>query len=107
MKQIIGFIAIMLLGIFIGGHLAAHIFFGVIMLIGLIALVENIPFVKWLVYKSNNVIDVGLFILAGVAIVYLGVTIAAALTVCGLGYTMLYAPYVRAQIRNRKNNVKY
>lgn len=104
MKQIIGFVAVMLLGIWIGGHLAAHIFFGIIMLIGLIALVENIPFVKWLIYKSNNAIDIGLFILAALATIYVGVTITAALTVAGLGYTMVYAPYVREQIKKKKQS---
>lgn len=102
MKQIIGFAAIALIGIWIGGHLAAHIFFGILMLVGLIALVENIPFVKWLVYKSNNFIDILLFVLSILATIYVGVTITAAITVAGLGYTMGYAPYVRRQIAKRK-----
>lgn len=58
MKQPIIFAGVILTGIIIGGHLAGHIFFGVILLGGLIALVENIPFVKYLVYKGNNLMDV-------------------------------------------------
>ena len=60
---------------------------------------------KWFVYKTNNIIDVALFVLAGIATVKLGVTITAALTVAGLGYTMIYAPYVRKQISKRKNRL--
>lgn len=102
MKQLAIFGLLMGLGIIIGGHLAGHIFFGIITLIGLIALTENIPFIKWFVYRTNNIIDVLLFVLAGIATVYMGVTITAALTVAGLGYTMVYAPYVRKQIDKQK-----
>ena len=97
MKQSLIFAGVMLIGIIIGGHLAAHIFFGVILLGGLIALVENIPFIKFLVYKGNNLMDVLLWVLSALAIVTLGVSIAAALGVASLGYTMAYAPYVRQQ----------
>ena len=100
--QVLAFAGIMGLGMLIGGHLAGHIFFGLITLVGLIALVENIPFIKWFVYRTNNIIDVALFIAAGIATVKLGVTITAALTVAGLGYTMLYAPYVRSQMAKSK-----
>lgn len=100
--QVLSFAFICMVGIGIGGHLAGHIFFGVITLVGLIALVENIPFIKWFVYRTNNIIDVLLFVLAGIATVKLGVTITAALTVAGLGYTMIYAPYVRKQLNKQK-----
>jgi Ca2+/Na+ antiporter len=95
MKQPIIFGVVMLLGMILGGHLAGHIFFGIILLGGLVALVENIPAIKWLVYKGNNIMDVILWILSALAIVTLGVSIAAALGVASLGYTMVYAPYVR------------
>ena len=101
--QVLAFAFIMGLGIIIGGHLAGHIFFGIITLIGLIALTENIPFIKWFVYKTNTIIDVLIFVLAAIATVKLGVTITAALTVAGLGYTMVYAPYVRNQISKTKS----
>lgn len=97
-KQVIGFGLAMFLGIIVGGHIAGHIIFGLMMLAGLVGLVENIPIVKWFVYRTNNFIDIALFIAAGVATVYMGVTITAALTVCGLGYTYVYAPYVRARV---------
>ena len=106
-KQTVIFGIVMIIGMVIGGHLAGHIFFGLILLGGLIALVENIPFIKWLVYKGNNIMDVILWILSALAIVTLGVSIAAALGVASLGYTMVYAPYVREKELDRKYKKKY
>ena len=102
MKQPIIFAGVMVLGMVLGGHLAGHIFFGVILLGGLIALVENIPSIKWLVYKGNNIMDVMLWGLSALAIVTLGVSVAAALAVASLGYTMAYAPYVRRKLAEDK-----
>ena len=96
------FAAVMAIGIGIGGHLAGHIFFGALLLGGLIALVENIPFVKWIVYKGNNIMDIMLWGLSALAIVTLGVTVAAALAVASLGYTMVYAPYVRSKMKPKQ-----
>lgn len=96
------FAAVMAIGIGIGGHLAGHIFFGALLLGGLIALVENIPFVKWIVYKGNNIMDIMLWGLSALAIVTLGVTVAAALAVASLGYTMVYAPYVRGKMKPKQ-----
>ena len=103
MKQTIIFAGAMLVGIMVGGHIAGHIFFGAMLLGGLIALTENIPFVKWLVYKGNNLMDIALWALSALAIVSFGVTIAAALAVASLGYTMVYAPYVRKQLADKNN----
>lgn len=103
-KQVVGFVAAMVVGMVMGGHIASHIIFGLMMLAGLIGLVENIPIVKWFVYSTNNFIDIALFVAAGIATIYLGVTITAALTVCGLGYTFVYAPYVRERIKESKIN---
>lgn len=110
MKQPIIFAGTMLLGCILGGHLAGHIFFGVILLGGLIALAENIPAIKWLVYKGNNIMDIMLWALSALAIVTLGVSVAAALAVASLGYTMAYAPYVRKRLAEQqasKNKNKF
>lgn len=106
MKQPIIFAGVILLGMIIGGHLAGHIFFGVILLGGLIALVENIPFVKYIVYKGNNLMDVLLWALSAIAIVMFGVSIAAALAVASLGYTLAYAPYVRQQQAKKNQSTR-
>lgn len=114
MKQPIMFAGVVLLGMLVGGHIVGHIFFGLILLGGLIALAENIPFIKWLVYKGNNIMDVILWALSALAIVTLGVSIAAALGVASLGYTMVYAPYVRKKqsedsaLKNKnKHSIKF
>ena len=110
MKQTWIFAGAMLLGLLVGGHIVGHIFFGLMLLGGLIALVENIPFIKWLVYKGNNITDIILWVLSAMAIVSFGVTIAAALAVASLGYTMVYAPYVRRKLREQvasKNKNKH
>lgn len=106
MKQPIIFAGVILLGMILGGQLAGHIFFGLILLGGLIALVENIPVMKWLVYKGNNILDIMIWGLSALAIITVGVTIAAALAVASLGYTMLYAPYVRKQLQIKKDKLK-
>ena len=106
MKQPIIFAGTMVLGMVLGGQLAGHIFFGLILLGGLIALVENISVIKWLVYKGNNIIDIVVWGLSALAIVTVGVTIAAALAVASLGYTMVYAPYVRKQLKEKELNKK-
>ena len=46
--------------------------------------------------------DIVLWALSAIAIVSFGVTIAAALAVASLGYTMVYAPYVRRQVSKQK-----
>lgn len=89
-------------GFIIGGYIAASIFFGLITFIGFIFLVESIPFLKFIVYKSNKIIDMLLFLLTVVATIKLGVTITGGLTLAGLGFSMLYAPYMREQISKSK-----
>lgn len=106
MKQPIIFAGVMVLGMVLGGQLAGHIFFGLILLGGLIALAENISAVKWLVYKGNNIMDILLWGLSAMAIVTVGVTIAAALAVASLGYTMVYAPYIRSRVAKQQQTAK-
>lgn len=91
------------LGFALGGYIAASIFFGLITLLGFICLVESISILKFLVYKSCSAIDIILFILTVIATAKLGVTITGGLTVAGLGFSMLYAPYMRAKIRESKS----
>lgn len=98
-KQTSIFAAVVLFCIYIGGHIVTHIMFGLFMLAGIVGLAENIPFIKWIVYKSNNILDIGIFVLAGLATFTVGVTITGAVTVAGLGYTFVYAPYVRNQLK--------
>lgn len=89
-------------GLGIGAAIGTQIFFGAAMLVGLIALIESNKYLKYLAIKSNKTIDVIIFLGSMYAIVTLGVTVAGALTVTGIGYTLGYAPYLRK--RANKNN---
>lgn len=86
-------------GLMVGATIATYVFFGGVTLAGLIAISETNPYVKYVVVNSNRTID--LIIMAGTiyATAALGVTVAASLTVAGLGFTLVYAPYVREQAK--------
>lgn len=90
-------------GMMIGATIGTYIFFGVVTLAGLIAISESNPYVKYLVINGNKAIDLIIFAGTVYATAMLGVTVAAALTVAGLGYTLVYAPYVREQAKKSGN----
>ncbi len=96
-KGLIVFAVIIIVGFMIGSTLMQSTFAGVLTLIGFIALVESIGPLKWLVKRGNKTIDVIIFVATIIATAQLGITIALALTIAGLGYTMFYAPYLREQ----------
>ena len=89
---------IALIGLGIGATIGTYVFFGCVTLAGLIAIAESNKYIQYLVVKGNKVVDVILFGATIVATASLGITVAASLTVAGLGYTLVYAPY----LRNRK-----
>lgn len=101
-KKIIIFIAVLFIAMKIGGAIA----YGLISLVGLIALIETVPFLKWLVKKLTSLIDVLIFIATLYATVTLGYNITASLMIVGLGYTLIYAPYVRREVsyKNKTRN---
>lgn len=89
----------------IGGFLATYMFMGLIMLSGFIALVESIRPLKWFVERTSKFIDVVIFLGTIWATAQLGVTITASLTFAGLGFTLVYAPYLRLKHENHKNKI--
>ena len=93
-------------GLFVSAAIGAYIFFGLVMLLGFVVLVESTPPVRWLVERSNKVVDWALFGLTLYASVTLGVTVMASMTVAGLGYTLLYAPYLRGRHAKRIKKAK-
>ena len=95
------FIAAMFIGIAFGGMMATYIFFGLTTLAGLIFLIESIGWLRWIVYRLNSFFDILIFVLTVIATVKLGVTVAASLTVAGLGFTMFYRPYIN-RIKSKK-----
>lgn len=88
---------ISILGMAIGATISTYVFFGTITLAGLIAISESNKYVRYLITKSNRVVDLIIFGLTMYATVLLGVTMAASLTFAGLGYTLVYAPWLRSR----------
>lgn len=86
-----------ILGMAIGATISTYVFFGTITLAGLIAISESNKYVKYMITKSNRVVDLIIFGLTMYATVLLGVTMAASLTFAGLGYTLVYAPWLRSR----------
>ena len=93
------FSGIALVGVSIGATIGTYVFFGTATLVGLIVVVESQPILKKLAVKSNKVVD--LMILGGsiYAMGVLGPTVAATITFAGLGYTLVYAPWLRSGIQ--------
>lgn len=87
-------------GAAISSAVGVYIFFGSATLLGFVALTESNKYMKYAVSKSNKLIDFTLFGLTLYATASLGVTISAALTVAGLGYSLIYAPYLRSRYNN-------
>lgn len=87
---------LILVSIIIGGDIVGYAFTGLLTLLSFVFLCESIPWLKWIVAKTNTLIDIALFAFAFYSKVHFGPTIAMALLFAGIGYTLTYAPYVRA-----------
>ena len=85
------------IGLSIGATIGTYVFFGIATLMGMIAISESNGFVKTLVMKSNKTFDLIIFGFTIYATAVLGVTVVASLTFAGLGYTLVYAPWLREQ----------
>ena len=87
---------LILVSIIIGGDIVGYAFTGLLTLLSFVFLCESIPWLKWIVAKTNTLIDIALFAFAFYSKIHFGPTIAMALLFAGIGYTLTYAPYVRA-----------
>lgn len=85
------------IGMLVSSSIATYVFFGAITLIGLIALSESNRYIKYIITKGNRLFDLAIFGLTIFATISLGVTLTASLTFAGLGYTLIYAPYLRSK----------
>jgi len=84
--------------------IGSQVIMGTLMLGGFIALVEQNKHLKWLIVNSNRAIDIVIFTGSLYATITLGVTLAGALCIMGIGYTLVYAPYLRrTKIQTPKN----
>lgn len=97
MKGLIIFCVILVFAFMIGSYIMTACFFGVLTLVGTIALVESIKPLKWLLSRSSRFFDVMIFVFTILATMNYGLNIAASLTIAGLGYTLFYGPYLREQ----------
>ena len=103
-KGAILFAIIVIIAFNIGSYILTATFFGIITLVGLVVLIESIPPLKWLMSRTSKIIDVLIFLFTIAAMASYGLNITAALTVAGVGYTLIYAPYLREQTIVKKNN---
>jgi uncharacterized membrane protein len=83
------------IALLIGGNVIGYAFTGFITLLSFIFLCESVPTLKWLVAKTSQLFDVILFAFAVYSKVHFGVSIAMALLFATVGFTLVYAPYVR------------
>lgn len=93
------FIGLSWFGMLISAAIATYVFFGVATLAGLIAIAENNTYIRHCIIKSNRLVDVLIFILTIYSTLTLGVTITASLTIAGLGYTLVYTPWLRSRFK--------
>ena len=93
--NIVIYAAMLVFAMIIGGNIIGYAFSGLVTLLSFVFLVESIPALKWLVAKTSYLIDIILFAFAVYAKVHFSVTLAMALMFGTIGFTLLYAPYVR------------
>ncbi|GAA3553674.1 hypothetical protein [Snuella lapsa] len=93
------FIGLCWFGMLLSAAIATYVFFGVATLAGLIAIAESNTYIRHCIIKSNRLVDVLIFLLTIYSTLTLGVTITASLTIAGLGYSLVYAPYLRSRFK--------
>jgi hypothetical protein len=105
-QGLVVFLLVLVFGFMLGSYILTACFFGALMLLGLIVLIESIQPVKWLFSRSSKVLDAMIFVFTIIATMSYGLTISASLTVAGLGYTLFYGPYLREQLAKIKAQPK-
>ncbi|RED48821.1 hypothetical protein [Seonamhaeicola aphaedonensis] len=93
------FIGLSWFGMLLSAAIATYVFFGIATLAGLIAISENSTYIRHCIIKSNRLIDILIFLLTIYSTLTLGVTITASLTIAGLGYSLVYAPWLRSRFK--------
>lgn len=94
------FAAVCGVGLLVSAAIATQVFFGVVALGGIVAIAETNRTVKTAVVKGGKVLDLVLFGASIYAMAYLGVTVAGALTITGLGLTLVVLPSMRERYYN-------
>jgi len=81
-------VALLGFGMFMGHLVASIIFFGILSAASLVVLVESNKAFKLFCGKYGFLLDLLLFILSGLAVAFLGVTVAGGLAVASLIFTI-------------------
>jgi hypothetical protein len=97
--------ALAFVGLSFGLTLATYTFFGLATLIGLVSLAESNKYVRWLITKSSRTVDLLIFGATIYATAALGITVVASLTFAGIGYSLVYAPWLRQREELKKYNL--
>ena len=95
MNKVLIYGVMLLIALLIGGNVIGYAFTGFITLLSFVFLCESVPALKWLVAKTTQLFDIALFAFAVYSKVHFGVSIAMALLFATVGFTLVYAPYVR------------
>jgi len=91
------YIGLSCIGMLVSTTIATYVFFGSITLAGLIAIAESNKYIRYIIIKGSRLLDLVIFAMTIFATISLGVTLTASLTFAGLGYTLIYAPYLRSK----------
>lgn len=89
------YLGILTIAILIGGNVITYVFGGVITLLAFVFLIESSPLLKKIVYHLNILFDIAFFIFGIYAKIHFGVTVAMSILFAGIGYTLMYGPYIR------------
>ena len=97
-------IGIAVLCLCVGGIVLEAMIAGIITFISLIALIEAVPLLKWIISHTSKLVDCAIFAFGVYAKIHFGVTIAIGIMFAGLMFTLLYGPYIRDTYKLNKNN---
>lgn len=89
-------VGLAILCIITGGIVLESMITGLITFVGLVALIESIGSLKWIVAHTSKLVDIIIFAFGVYAKIHFGVTIALAVMFAGMLFTLMYAPYIRA-----------
>lgn len=89
--------------IIIGGTLISYAFGGLITFFSFVLMLNNVPFLRYIVYKLNWMFEIIIFVFGIYAKLHFGVTIAMSLMIAGILYGLLYHDYLQ-DTYNLKND---
>lgn len=85
-----------------GGIVLESLICGIVTFASLIAVIEAIPLLKWIVAHTSKLVDFSIFVFGVYAKIHFGVTIAIGLIFAGLLFTLHYGPYIRTTYHLKK-----